>query len=349
MNVPPIFDGHNDVLTRIYRSGLDPAEEFCASDSGHITQSSAAAGGLGGGFFAVWIPSPVNLDDLSEEMTKDVYDVPMPAPIARDHALSIALRQIAILDGLERAGLVEVVCSADRLEACMHTGSFAAILHMEGAEAIDPDLKCLRVLYRAGLRSLGLVWSRNTVFANGVPFRFPSTPDIGVGLTPAGRDLVRACNSLGIMVDVSHLNEAGFWDVAEISSAPIVATHSNAHALCQHARNLTDSQLARVAETQGMVGLNFAAAFLRPDGKMDEDVPMELVLAQTDYLIAKLGEDSVGLGSDFDGAVVPKEIGDAAGLPVLRAAMAAHGYSSERIEKLCWRNWVRVLRQTWRE
>src|SRR5206468_1669749 len=128
---------------------------------------------------------------------------------------------------------------------------------MEGAEPIAPDLSNLERWYDRGLRSIGLVWSRANAFAEGVPFRFPSSPDTGPGLTDAGRELVRACNRLGILVDLSHLNEAGFWDVAGISDKPLVATHSNAHAICPASRNLTDKQLAAIKESDGMVGLNY--------------------------------------------------------------------------------------------
>ena len=107
----------------------------------------------------------------------------------------------------------------------------AAVMHMEGAEAIGPDLDALHVLHAAGLRSLGPVWSRPTIFGHGVPFRYPGDPDTGPGLTPLGRDLVRACDELRILVDLSHLNAKGFDDVAALSTAPLVATHSNAHAV----------------------------------------------------------------------------------------------------------------------
>ena len=129
-------------------------------------------------------------------------------------------------------------------------GSLAAVLHIEGAEAIDPELDALEVLHAAGLRSLGPVWSRPNLFGHGVPFRFPSSPDTGPGLTDAGKALVRACNELRLMLDLSHLNEAGFWDVAALSQAPLVASHSNAHALCPCSRNLTDKQLDAIRATR---------------------------------------------------------------------------------------------------
>jgi microsomal dipeptidase-like Zn-dependent dipeptidase len=115
-----------------------------------------------------------------------------------------------------------------------------------------------------GLRSLGPVWSLSNAFGHGVPFLCPSSPDTGPGLTDVGKELTRACNRLRILIDLSHLNERGFWDVAAISKAPLVATHSNAHALSPHSRNLTDKQLTAIGETGGMVGVNFATSYLRP-------------------------------------------------------------------------------------
>ena len=151
------------------------------------------------------------------------------------------------------------------------------------------------------------------------------------------------------MIDLSHLNEAGFWDVVSLSTAPLVATHSNAHAICPHSRNLTDEQLTAVAKSDGMVGLNFAAAFLREDGQMKDDVPLETMLRHLDHLIEILGDDRVGLGSDFDGAMISKEIVDVAGLNNVRNAMRAHGYSDTLVAKLCNGNWLRVLAITWGE
>jgi membrane dipeptidase len=177
-------------------------------------------------------------------------------------------------------------------------GQVTAIVHMEGAEPLAPDLSDLERWYERGLRSVGLVWSRPNAFAEGVPFRFPSTPDTGAGLTDAGRELVRACNRLGILVDLSHLNEAGFWDVQGISDAPLVATHSNAHALCPASRNLTDPQLDAIRDSGGVVGVNFAAGFLREDGHHDAATPIAEILRHIDYLVARMGIDHVAFGSD---------------------------------------------------
>jgi membrane dipeptidase len=198
-----------------------------------------------------------------------------------------------------------------------------------------------------GLRSLGPVWSRPTAFGHGVPFRFPGNPDSGPGLTDAGRALVKACNDLKIMLDLSHLNEAGFNDVAKLSDAPLVATHSNAHAITPSTRNLADRQLAMIKDSGGMVGLNFATVFLRPDGRKSPDMTLEPMLRHLDHLITHLGENHVGLGSDFDGATVPNPIKDVAGLPALVQAMRGHGYDDGLMRKLAYENWFAVLQRTW--
>jgi membrane dipeptidase len=125
------------------------------------------------------------------------------------------------------------------------------------------------------------------------------------------------------MIDLSHLNEQGFWDIAALSDAPLVATHSNAHALCPSTRNLTDEQLNAIKESDGMVGLNFSVSFLRADGKNDDDTPLDVLVDHMDYLVERVGIDRVGLGSDFDGAKMPRELRDAVGLPKLVMALRA--------------------------
>jgi membrane dipeptidase len=223
----------------------------------------------------------------------------------------------------------------------------ASILHFEGAEAIDPHLGALETFYNAGLRSLGIVWSRPNAFAEGVPFAFPRSPDTGPGLTDAGCALVRACNELGIMIDLSHINEQGFRDVAKLSNAPLVATHSNAHALCPSTRNLTDWQLDAIRDSGGIVGLNFGVCFLRDDGGDDPEVPIEVMAQQIDYLVDRMGIAHVGFGSDFDGVTIPLEMGDVAGMPKLIGALRARGYDDEALRMIAHENWVRVLSETW--
>lgn len=345
---PLVFDGHNDVLLKLYRAGgRSAAADFITGRNGAIDLPKARAGGFGGGFFAVFVPSPTDLDAKIEEMTKPAYDLPLPEEIEWEDAMAVASAQMAILLELEQRGALKICRTVADIRTAFADGKMAAILHIEGAEAIDADLHMLDVFHAAGLRSLGPVWSRPTVFGHGVPFRYPSTPDIGEGLTEHGIRLVQRCNRLGIMVDLSHLNAAGFWDVVRHSNAPLVATHSCAHALCPHARNLTDDQLRVIGESNGMVGLNFAVAFLREDGRMLADVPIAQMLRHLDHMIGIMGEDCVGLGSDYDGAVVPEDLTSCAGLPALRQAMKEHGYDDALIRKLCHENWLRVLEASW--
>lgn len=346
--MPLVFDGHNDVLTRLLRAGgVSEAEQFIAGSPFHLDLPKARRGGFGGGFFAVWVASPAGAGDPFTAMDRGGYDLPLPPPIAREHAIDGVMQEIAILLRLEALGAVRICTSVADIRSCFSSGTTAAILHIEGAEALDDELHTLDVLYRAGLRSIGPVWSRNNRFADGVPFRFPSTPDTGEGLTIEGEHLIKRCNALGIMIDLSHMTERGFYDVARLSTAPLVATHSNAHAVCPHARNLTDRQLDVIRASGGVVGLNFAGAFLRLDGRMRADVPMSVLLNHLDHLLERLGEGGVALGSDFDGAVVPEAIGDVSGLPVLVRAMRDHGYGETLVQRICHDNWLDVLERTW--
>lgn len=349
----PIFDGHNDTLLSLYLPKPGAERSFFErSAHGHIDLPRALEGGLAGGFFAVFIPAPAGeAPDLGKPPESGPYEAPLPPPLELGHAQRTALGMAGLLHRLaaESAGRLRVVRSAAELEGCLSDGALAAILHFEGAEPIDPGLEALDLYYAAGLRSLGLVWSRPNAFGHGVPFAYPRTPDTGPGLTDAGKALVRACNRLRIMLDLSHLNEQGFWDVAALSDAPLVATHSNAHALCASTRNLTDKQLDAIRDSDGMVGLNFAVSFLREDGRNDRDTPLETLVRHIDYLVGRLGEDRVGLGSDFDGATMPQALGDAAGLPALVDALRAHGFDEATLRKLAHENWLRVLRKTWGE
>ncbi len=276
------------------------------------------------------------------------YSLPLPSPITFADALHPAIAAAGHLLWMERAsaGALKVCRTAAEVRACLVSGTIAAIMHMEGAEAIDESLDTLHVFHAMGLRSIGPVWSRPTLFAHGVPFAFPSTPDTGPGLTDAGQRLVRECNRLRIMLDLSHLNEAGFNDVARLSDAPLVATHSNAHALCPSSRNLTDRQLAMIRASRGMVGLNFSVGFLRPDGQRNEATGWDPILRHMDHLLEHLGEDHLGFGSDYDGCTTPDVIGDVTGLPRLIEALENHGYDRPLLEKLASGNWMSLLDRT---
>ena len=341
----PIFDGHNDTLLRFYNNkDLSPKDFFTELDGGHIDYRRSQKGGFAGGFFAVFIPNKtMNVKPGKAPKPK------RPDPLKYGYSLKIAMSMVSILFQIEAEseGKFKIVRTADELQTCINKGIFAAILHFEGAEAVDEDLESLDVFYQAGLRSLGIVWSRKTIFGDGVPFKFPSSPDIGKGLTKKGKRLVKRCNELGIMIDLSHMNEKGFWDVAKLSDAPLVATHSNVHTLCATPRNLTDKQLDAIKESDGMVGLNFATGFLREDGKWESDTPLETMVKHIDYLVERVGETRVGFGSDYDGAGVPEGVSDVSKLPNLIKALKDAGYGDDLLKKITHENWIRVLRKTW--
>jgi membrane dipeptidase len=341
---PPIFDGHNDTILNLYQVERGGGRSFFEqSETGHIDLPRARQGGLGGGFFALFTPAEKT---VPPEEARDRLHPPVDPGYALKYTVSLASRLLQLIDSSQ--GQVALIRNADDLETCLRDGVIAVLMHIEGAEAIDPDLDALRFFYEAGLRSLGVVWSRPNIFGTGVPLTFPGIPDIGPGLTEAGEALVRACNRLGIMVDLSHLNEKGFWDVARISEAPLVATHSNAHALSASPRNLTDRQLDAIAESGGVVGINFHVSFLRADGMKETDTPMDEICRHAAYIADRIGIEHVALGSDFDGALMPQELGDAAGLQKLLERFIARGFDDDALRKIAHENWLRVLRETWR-
>jgi membrane dipeptidase len=350
--IVPIFDGHNDVLLRLYRLGGTHAPQAFLEGGvdGHLDLPKALQGGFAGGLFAIFVPSSAPTAPDSHPKSKNTDGEARPVPtveLLTAQRTTLGMVSLFLRIVRESRGRVRFCRSVGEIRQAVEQGALAAVLHMEGAEAIDPNFEFLDVLHAAGLRSLGPVWSRPNAFGHGVPFRCPSSPDTGPGLTDLGKELIRVCNRMGILIDLSHLNERGFLDVAAISNAPLVATHSNAHALSPHSRNLTDAQLASIRETDGFVGVNYSTSFLRPDGRRDADTPVELVIDHIEHILRQVGEDGVGLGSDFDGAKIPSGIGNAAGLQNLVQVMRARGYSDQLIEKLCYENWLRVLDQTW--
>jgi membrane dipeptidase len=345
-----VFDGHNDVLLRMWMANDRDGRAFLDGlGHGHLDLPRARAGEVMGGFFAVFVPSQRRADLLRQDALGATPPDEMFGPIDHPYAAGAALQMSAILHRLTQArpDAIRVTRTVAEIEAARAAGAMAAILHFEGAEPIDPDLDNLDAFYAMGLRSLGPVWSRPNAFAHGVPFRFPGSPNEGGGLTDAGKALIKACNRLGIMLDLSHLNEAGFWVVAKLSDQPLVATHSNVHALAPTSRNLTDKQLDAIAESGGVVGLNYAVAFLREDGALNVDTPLTVLLRHLDYLITKLGEKGVALGSDYDGALIPATIGDAAGTQALVVAMRQAGYGDALVDRICHRNWLDLLRRVW--
>lgn len=341
----PVFDGHNDVLLHLWLHHPErPAEAFLQHRlGGHLDLNRMRQGGFAGGLFAVFVPPA---EHVAKFFKRDAEQEAL-----RHDPLAITEQQIAIFQQIaqQSAGQARICRSVSDIEQCMAQGVLAMVLHIEGAEGLDEDLSQLEGWAAAGLRSIGPFWNIPNRFGFGINGTFPGSPDTGEGMTEAGKRLIRACNQHRLMIDLSHMNEKTFWQTAELSDAPLVASHSNVHALCPQPRNLTDSQLAAIKESDGLVGLNFGTSFLRSDGKRDGNTPLSVMVQHLDYLLEKLGEDRVAFGSDFDGINVPDEIGDVTGLPRLVSALKDAGYGDELINKLGHANWLRVLRKTWQK
>ncbi|ARJ41686.1 peptidase [Pantoea alhagi] len=337
------FDGHNDLLLRLWVNHADnPAQAFFAGrEQGHLDFPRMRQGGFAGGLFAVFVP-PVTW--LAGERGQEVSLVQ-----AQHDALAIAGAQIAILRQLAEAsaGRARLCVTAADIEQCLQQDVLALVMHIEGAEMLDEELTLLDRFYQLGLRSIGPFWNLPNRFGVGVNGGFPGSPDTGEGMTAAGKALIRACNQRRLLIDLSHMNEKTFWQTAELSDAPLVATHSNAHALCAQPRNLTNAQLEAIAASDGFVGVNFGNAFLRTDGARNAETSLNEIVKHLCFLLDKLGEDRVGFGSDFDGISVPEPLGDVSGMPRLFEALAAAGIDAQLQEKLAWRNWLRVLKRTW--
>jgi membrane dipeptidase len=342
----PVIDGHNDVLSHLQEQDA-PDDALLSEDTATVTVPRAKAGGFAAGMFAV-LPPPPHFDEMTR--TAGGYEIPYSPTVPWDESArtvgTLAARLYRLLEACD--GAVRLIKDVDDLDACLAGEALGVVFHFEGAEPIDEDLDALEVWYAAGLRSLGPVWSRQNAFAHGVPFKYPSSPDTGPGLTDAGVKLIRRCAELGIAIDLSHLNAAGFWDVARHLDGPLIASHSCVNAICPTARNLTDDQLGAIASSGGLVGINFDVGSLREDGADDEDTPLSAIADHAHYIADQWGVDHVALGSDFDGATMPQEVPDASAYQRVLAALEDSGFESDEVDRIAWKNWRRVLAAAWR-
>ncbi|WP_227354152.1 dipeptidase [Haladaptatus salinisoli] len=341
----PTIDGHNDILLRLSRAA-DPVLRFAdGCEDAHVDLPRAREAGLGAGFFAVFVPSE---DERDPEPSDDGYEYPLPDAVDHGEARRVTYRTLELLHRLAAdADGFRVVRSLDDLDACLESGDLGAVPHLEGAAGVASDLANLDFLYAAGVRSIGPVWSRPNAFGEGVVSRYPGGPDTGAGLTDAGRDLVRACERRGIVVDCAHMTERGFWEVSELSDAPIVVSHAGVHELCPHSRNLTDEQIDAVAESGGVVGISFHEPGVADDPDPDASASLADIAEHVEYVADRVGVRHVVLGSDFDGARIPDEVGDVTGLPALFSRLRERGFDEDDVARVARGNWRRVLAETW--
>ena len=311
-----VIDAHNDLLSSVVAG---KRRMFPRQSEGHADVPRLLEGGVTAQFLPMFVPT----DKLSEGALR--YTLKM---------LNEAYKAVE-----EHPDLLVLARKAEDVRKAKSEGKLALILSMEGAEGIEGDMDVLEVLYRLGLRMLGITWSRSNLAADGV-----TEEGIDRGLTEFGRELVAALNRLGIIIDVSHLAPLGVAQVLEESEHPVVASHSNAYSLCPHFRNLTDGQLRAIADKGGVICVTFVPRFLTPE---PQTASIEHILEHIDHIVKVAGIEHVGVGSDFEGFFDPPPRGleDVTKLPNLTRGLLERGYSREDVEKILGGNLLRVFEE----
>ncbi|OPX86689.1 MAG: Membrane dipeptidase (Peptidase family M19) [Pelotomaculum sp. PtaB.Bin104] len=307
-----ILDAHCDTLTAMPDQGRSLAGP---SERGQLDLPRLQAGGVNIQFFAAFI-------DPRFKFT------------AAHRALEII--DLFYRETEENKNFMLPVKSVLDMEQALSSGKIAAFLAIEGGEALEGSLGILRLMHKLGVRSITLTWNGRNELGDGV-----GEEQTGGGLTQFGQSAVLEMNGLGMLVDVSHLSEKGFWDVINISRQPVIASHSNCQALCGHPRNLTDRQIKALSNQGGVMGITFVPDFLgdRRNGVTD-------VINHIEHALAIGGPDCVGIGSDFDGTEeLPPGLGDCSRLPLITSALLERGHSEEVIKKVLGGNFIRVIKQ----
>jgi membrane dipeptidase len=249
---------------------------------------------------------------------------------------------------------LELAVRADEIRQIASRGRIAVLLGLEGGHAIEDDLENLGDFRKRGVRYMTLTWNNTNTWADSSNDK----PRHG-GLARFGRQVVQEMNRLGMVVDVSHCSDETFWDVLEVTRAPIMASHSSVRALVDNPRNLSDDMLRAIARNEGIAMINFGGAFIDPRKatrwKLIQDVlahlgpspvPLDLLLDHIDHAVAVAGVDHVGLGSDFDGTLLlPDGVGDVSGFPNVTAGLLERGHSAADIRKILGENVLRVLEE----
>jgi membrane dipeptidase len=275
--------------------------------------------------------------------------------------LKFALQGAAMMhkEAEESADSMLLATSVEQVHQAKREGRIAVIQCLEGAAGLEDDVGLLTAFHRLGVRIVGLTHDERNLFADGVRVGGRG------GLTALGRDLVAEMNRLGVLVDVSHINQRGFWDVLEVSRDPIHASHSNATALCDHPRNLDDEMLRAIAAAGGLVGVHALAALIATEPGVPS---LDRLLDHVDHMVEVMGEDHVAIGPDMMEAwpaddyrglwrtprlsglqfAYPPEFDSYAKWPNVTAGLARRGYSDQAIRKILGLNVLRLLERVWR-
>lgn len=311
-----VVDAHCDTALRLAQ-GVSLTPEADGEAGGHVDLPRLRKGGVDLQVFALWVD----------------HD---------RHTLNAPERALTLLDAVWREidnhpdELRPILTAAD-LDAAHAEGKIGVMLSIEDGAALGGSTAALRMFYRLGVRALGLTWNGRNELAEGV-----GSQQSGGGLTQFGRDVIGEMDRLGMVVDVSHLTERGFWDVTETTTRPFIASHSNARALCDHPRNLTDKQIMALAERGGVMGMNFFSVFVQEDG----DASIADVVRHIDHIAALVGPEHIGIGSDYDGiSRTPVGLEDVATLPRITEALLAEGYDEDAIRGILGGNFKRVFEE----
>ncbi|MCF0105291.1 MAG: membrane dipeptidase, partial [Holdemanella sp.] len=234
-------------------------------------------------------------------------------------------------------------------------GKISSLLTLEDGGVVFNSLAMLRNYYRMGVRMIALTWN----YENGIGYpniSMSKMDDFSIpnplqqvdeihGLTPFGIEYVKEMEKLGMIIDVSHLSDAGFYDVLKYTSKPFVASHSNARSVCNVARNLSDDMIIKLAQRKGVMGLNFCGDFLEEHDKPNGISRIEAMVKHIKYIKELAGIDVIGLGTDFDGISCELEIKDASYMHLLEKALYEEGFSKEEVEKIFYKNVLRVYKE----
>ena len=304
-----VVDAHVDTVIHLDRGGRGLASR----GRGHLDLERLRAAGVNVLFFAHYIR-------------------PQFKPhLALAELMTLMDRTLGEAEG-EGVAIVTDAPSARRAAA---SGQLGLYLTIEGGEVLHGRPEILRVIHRLGFRSMSLTWNQRNQLADGVWER-----STGGGLSSVGAAVVREMSRLGMLVDVAHLSEAGFWDVMETADpGRVIASHANASALCAHPRNLSDEQIKGLAQHGGVMGITLAPDFVHPT-----DPCLLGVLDHLEHAVSLVGPDHVGLGTDFDGIRrTPRGLSDVSCLPRITAGLLARGWRPGEIRKVLGENFLRVM------
>ncbi len=320
----PLIDGHNDTPWQ-YRKRVN--NQLDAIDLSRSTRHLGMQtdlprlqkGGVGAQFWSIYLPT----------------DIPRPVQAFRNQ-IQLARRLVEKHDQLEMAG------SADEIERIHRSGKIASLFGVEGAHALGGELEQLDVLYRLGVRYLTLTHSRSNFLADS-----SEGPRLHGGLSAAGRQAVQRMNRLGLVIDLSHVSEETMKDVLDVSSRPVLFSHSNVRSLCHHQRNVPDSILDRLPDNGGVVMVSFVPSFVSEAVRRNQRQRATLseVVDHIDYLNKRIGVNHIGIGSDFDGiSQGPTYLEDVSHFPNLVVELQRRGYSEQELAAILGGNLLRVLR-----